>query len=319
MAEKTMKQYITENLICPNCSANLETLELSDEICCVNCGTNYPIIDHIPVIFNEEESIFSYDDFKAKKNLFFDISQKGRLISITNKFIPSLGKNWVSKKNYKILSDLLLSNKSHSKVLILGGSIEGDGIENFLHEPRFNIVESDVSFGPRTQIILDGHCIPYADSTFDCVIVQAVLEHVIDPHQCVKEIHRVLNHDGLVYSETPFLQQVHGGAFDFTRFTRSGHRFLFKNFEEIKSGMTAGPGTVMLWNYEYLLLSIFGFNKIATLITKAFARITGFWMPYFDLLVWNNKRAADSASGLFFIGKKSQYTMSSMEIIKYYK
>ncbi len=51
----------------------------------------------------------------------------------------------------------------------------------------------------------------------------------------MKEIHRVLKDDGIVYADTPFMQQVHEGAYDFTRFTLSGHRWLFKNFALLDS------------------------------------------------------------------------------------
>ena len=52
----------------------------------------------------------------------------------------------------------------------------------------------------------------------------------------------MLKDDGLVYAETPFLQQVHGGPYDFTRFTHLGHRRLFRKFIELESGATAGAG-----------------------------------------------------------------------------
>jgi len=81
-----------------------------------------------------------------------------------------------------------------------------------------------------------------ASASVDGVLIQAVLEHVLDPAQVVGEIHRVLRPDGLVYAETPFLQQVHAGPNDFTRFTSSGHRYLFRAFAEIAAGPVAGPG-----------------------------------------------------------------------------
>ena len=37
---------------------------------------------------------------------------------------------------------------------------------------------------------------------------------------------------GIVYAETPFMQQVHEGAYDFTRYTVLGHRYLFKKFKQ---------------------------------------------------------------------------------------
>ena len=43
-----------------------------------------------------------------------------------------------------------------------------------------------------------------------------------------------------MYAETPFMQQVHEGAYDFTRFTVLGHRCLFKYFEKNDSGGIRG-------------------------------------------------------------------------------
>jgi len=80
------------------------------------------------------------------------------------------------------------------------------------------------------------HTIFFDASSFDGVIIQAVLEHVVEPNHCVEEIHRVLKENGLVYSETPFMQQVHLGRYDFTRFTHLGHRRLFRKFKEICGG-----------------------------------------------------------------------------------
>ena len=72
------------------------------------------------------------------------------------------------------------------------------------------------------------HYLPFKDETFDGVWIQAVLEHVVSPETVVKEIFRVVKNHGLIHSEIPFMQQIHMGKNDFTRYTASGHRFLFK-------------------------------------------------------------------------------------------
>ena len=50
-----------------------------------------------------------------------------------------------------------------------------------------------------------------ADASVDGVIVQAVLEHVLDPRTVAAEVERVLRPRGMVYAETPLMQQVHEG------------------------------------------------------------------------------------------------------------
>lgn len=314
-------ETIRKNLICLSCKSSLETIVIgSDTIKCSNCQLNYPLINNIPVIINETESVFSFSDFTKQRNLFFDISKKGKSVSFISKIIPSIGGNNLKEKNFKFLETLLVNNNSENKpkVLVIGGSIVGDGMSDFVNSKSLDILEGDVSFGPRTKIIFDAHSIPYKDQSFDCIIAQAVLEHVIDPIRCVQEIHRVLKPNGIVYAETPFMQQVHGGPYDFTRYTRSGHRKLFQHFIEIKSGATAGSGTALAWSYQYFLLALFGYTQKLRFVIKFFARITGFWIKYFDYLTQHNIRDDDGASGFYFIGTKSKEQLSDKVLINYY-
>ena len=69
----------------------------------------------------------------------------------------------------------------------------------------------------------------------------------------VAEIHRVMKASGYVYAETPFMQQVHEGAYDFTRFTVLGHRYLFKDFDSIIIGGNGGSGEVLSWSIKHFV------------------------------------------------------------------
>jgi hypothetical protein len=140
-----------------------------------------------------------------------------------------------------------------------------------------------------------------------------VLEHVLDPATVVAEIHRVLRDGGLVYAETPFLQQVHAGAHDFTRFTASGHRYLFRRFEEITAGTVAGPGTGMLWSVDHLTR---GLSRSA--LAGRAVRGLAFWLRGLDSLV-PPRFAADSASAHYFLGRRSEKEMTAREIVAYYR
>jgi SAM-dependent methyltransferase/uncharacterized protein YbaR (Trm112 family) len=316
-----LSETIKKNLICVSCQSSIENAIIDkDTLKCNSCQLNYPVVNNIPVIINEAESIFSFSDFTKQRNLFFDISKKGNSISFISRVIPGIGGNNLGKKNFKFLENLLINNKfkNKPKVLVIGASIVGDGMSDFINSKNLDIIEGDVSFGPRTKIIFDAHYIPYEDESFDCIIAQAVLEHVIDPIRCVQEIHRVLKPNGIVYAETPFMQQVHGGPYDFTRYTRSGHRKLFQYFEEKKSGATAGSGTALAWSYQYFLLSLFGYTHTLRLLIKVFSRLTGFWIKYFDYLTQYNIRDIDGASGFYFIGTKSSERLTDKELINYY-
>ena len=109
------------------------------------------------------------------------------------------------------------------------------------------------------------------------------------------------------------MQQIHMGKDDYTRYTVSGHRYLFRFFKNIKCGVNGGPGTVLAWSLKYFFWSIFG-KKISNYLSIIFFMI----FANFDKII-SNKKSWDSASGVFFLGKKyKKYIFKVRELKKYY-
>lgn len=315
-----ISQTVQELLRCPICHAKLR--QAGQQFACTNseCDTHFPVVDGIPVLLNEKSSVFSIDDFVSYRKTFFSNVRENKLKKTLRRFIfiPTISKNIKGKSNYRRMNDLLLRQSISPRILVIGGSVLGQGIESLINNTSLDLVESDVSFGPRTMLICDAHDIPFEDGSFDGVIVQAVLEHVVDPYRCCEEIHRVLKEQGLVYAETPFMQQVHGGRYDFTRFTHLGHRRLFRRFEEIDSGAVCGPGMALAWSYQYFLLS-FATSRTLRALIRVFACLTSFYLKYFDYYLINKPGTLDAASGIYFMGTKSKQVLSDQDLIKRYR
>lgn len=303
-------------LCCPVCMSKVELSNSQFECKNSQCKTCFPIVDEIPVLLNESSSVFSISDFIAHKST--TLKPKSKVERLILNLLPGTILNLKSKINYPKFTEILLKQNKNPKVLIIGGSVVGQGMEALFSVPSIELVESDVAFGPRISVICDVHNLPFENSSFDGIIVQAVLEHVVDPTRCVEEIHRVLKDNGLVYAETPFIQQVHLGKYDFTRFTHLGHRRLFRKFEEICSGAVCGPGMALVWSYQYFLLS-FVKAPAARAFVKLFARLTSFWVKYFDYYLIDKPGTFDSASGYYFMGKKSNQVLSDRELLTLYK
>lgn len=305
-----LPEWAIEILCCPICGNGVT---LDRELKCLNkeCASVFPVVDGIPVLLNGEKSIFSAEDFINHKNTYYG-SKNNSLTRILFNIAPKISANIKAKENFRKLADLLLEMSLNPKVLVLGGSMAGAGMAEFLSNPSIEFLETDVSFGPRTMAIVDAHCIPFKDNSFQCVVIQAVLEHVIDPYMCVKEIHRVLKREGIVYAETAFMQQVHGGKFDFTRFTYLGHRRLFAQFLEIDSGAVCGTGMALAWAYQYFLMSLIK-SSTFQIIARLFARLTAFWLKYFDYLTIDNPCTLEGASGYYFFGQKSKQSLEDSE------
>jgi SAM-dependent methyltransferase/uncharacterized protein YbaR (Trm112 family) len=311
-----LDRQVEKSLRCPICGSHLQGNKSNLE--CINhqCQAIFPIVDSIPILIDESSSIFNISDFLNFDNA--SLKPKSKIERLLIDSLPGISINVKAKENFQQLAKLIIQHNPHPKVLVIGGSVIGQGIEELLENSNIEIVEIDVAFGAGVSVICDAHSLPFEDGCFDVVVIQAVLEHVVDPIRCVAEIHRVLNQNGIVYSETPFIQQVHLGRYDFTRFTHLGHRRLFRSFTEVSSGAVCGPGMALAWTYQYFLLSFFK-QEAMRKIVKMFARFTSFWLKYFDYFLINQPGVYDSASGYYFLGIRSEQNLSDRELIQQYK
>ena len=203
-------------------------------------------------------------------------------------------------------------------MLVLGGAAVGKGLADALSDSRIEWVETDVFPSPRTLLLCDAHQIPFEDGSFDAVVAQALLEHTLEPHTVVAEIRRVLSPGGYVYAETPFIQQVHAGAHDFTRYTHLGHRRLFRFFEEIESGPACGPGMALAWSWQ-AFLTAFARGRQSRRTAALAARLTAFWLKYFDYRLVRMPGAYDAASSFYFWGRTAEEPLHDRDLIDSYR
>ena len=223
-----MTDSFASMLRCPVCrEGTLDLRENGRAMLCLECGENYPVVNGRPVLLRPDNELFCRDDYiKAGA-----VSTADGTSSVFTRVVPSPSMNLASSRVLERLK-LMLGAREKPQVLVVGGGEQRAWLEDSLSgNAVVHIVYSDIDARADVDIYCDGHDLPFLDSAFDAVITTAVLEHVMYPEQVAAEIHRVLKAKGLLYSELPFIQQVHEGAYDFTRYTLSGHRRLFNHFE----------------------------------------------------------------------------------------
>ncbi len=89
-----------------------------------------------------------------------------------------------------------------------------------------NVCHLELFAYPEVDVVTDGGALPFADSTFDAVLSEAVLEHVRDPGAYLSELRRVLKPGGLVSLDAAFLQPFHGYPDHYFNMTRNGLRLV---------------------------------------------------------------------------------------------
>lgn len=300
-------------LACPACKSDL--IKHSDNFMCVNkmCPHSnadkfFSCVDKIPILISETEcdTIFSSSHLESLVVRTGD----GGIFKLFKKHI--VGKSKVTEVNISnFIKHLNEANKKPS-VLIIGAGEIGSGTDE-LYSSNAELVGTDIYLSSNIDYLADAHYLPFKDKTFDGVLIQAVLEHVADPCLVVSEIHRVLKKDGFVYAETPFMQQVHEGAYDFTRYTVVGHRYLFKCFDRIDVGGLDGVGVVLAWSIRAFIHGITRSRLIAKL----------FFIPFKYALTFIEKLASprslyDGNSGSYFLGKKSTNIITHKDAVKEY-
>jgi uncharacterized protein YbaR (Trm112 family) len=307
---------VLADMRCPVCQGKVQAVG-DNKLQCTACATSFPIANGVPVVLNEANSVFSAEDYLTGSEQHM-VEPAPTLKSRLRGLIPKPSLNLKGHANYARYAELITQQTPKPRILVLGGRILGAGMEPIAGNPNIQLVETDVCHGPRTALICDAHDVPFAGACFDGVIIQAVLEHVCDPYRVVSEIHRILKPNGLIYAETPFMQQVHARAWDFTRFTELGHRRLFRQFSQIDRGACGGTGMALAWAWQYFLLSFTSIKPLRTLL-RVFAEVSAFWLVYLDKLTIDSPGTQDAASGYFFLGRKSDTILSDRQLISEFR
>lgn len=241
------------------------------------------------------------------------VARSGKAKELVERFLG--GTNPVTRANCNRFVAEVKQLSPTARVLIIGSGEQGQGTAALWSDGQIERVGIDIYPTSTTMFIADGHELPFGDGVFQGVWIQAVLEHVADPRRVVAEIERVLQEGGVVYAETPFMQQVHEGAYDFQRFSATAHRFLFRKFVALTLGGTTGPGVVLAWSLRYFLWGLLRSRTAARLIYYPASII----LRLFDKLM-DPRASWDGPSGTFFLGRKvAGYTLSQRELIGLYE
>ncbi len=309
-----LSKLTADDLICPVCKSERLIIADTHLLCaneaCRHFSEAFGAANGKPILIDFDHSLtdssyYTSDSVESviKRNSF------GLKVWVRDTF---RGNSQITINNIEHLIKIA-SLRERPRILIIGGAEIGVGIDRLYKKFSSHILALDIYDTVNVDILADAHAIPFKDNLFDIVIIQAVLEHVLIPNKVVSEIYRVLMQGGIVYAETPFIQHVHEGPYDFTRYTESGHRYLFKSFELIRSGYTAGAGSSLLWSLDFFFSGL-----LRTRLAGKLAQILFFWLRFFDNAISPGFNV-DAACGVFFMGSKEGVSMEDKAILNHYK
>jgi SAM-dependent methyltransferase len=201
---------------------------------CRACGSVYPVLNGRPILIDEKRSIFTNHEIASagEKRQFPETS--GWKFQL-RRFFPA---NPEPRDRGPAMQRIRKVLPAGAQALVIGA-----GYTRSFYESIFpgNLVLTDVTLKGDADIACDGHCLPFLDESFDLIVADQVLEHVVAPVEVARELARCLKPGGIVYSGIPFYFPMHGVPYDFQRFTPAGHRMLFPAFELVELSAFGGP------------------------------------------------------------------------------
>ena len=151
-------------------------------------------------------------------------------------------------------------------------------------------INIDLVLVPGVDVVADAEHLPFPPDTFRRVECDAVLEHVHNPEQVMREIQRVLAPRGFVHLVTPFCHPRHEYPGDFRRFTIDGLKELAGPLDVVAEGLRTGPTATLLiiWIVNVKLLLPFRTWRLLTHLVWGWLL---FPLRYLDLLLFRSPAA----------------------------
>jgi hypothetical protein len=81
-----------------------------------------------------------------------------------------------------------------------------------------------------------------------------VLEHTLDPFNAIKELRRIIKHEGYLLLSAPLNWRIHGPIPDCWRFTEHGWKVLLRDFDILDISILESPDRE-LFPIQYCLLA----------------------------------------------------------------
>jgi SAM-dependent methyltransferase len=135
-------------------------------------------------------------------------------------------KKWLTKKiTRKNLERFIIAHSTTEKTLDLGSSWSPYAD----HFP--NRVSCDLEEREGVDVVADAHSLPFENDSFENILCSEVLEHLHTPELAISEMYRVLKPGGSLILTTRFMFPMHDVPHDYYRYTETGMRHLFRNFE----------------------------------------------------------------------------------------
>lgn len=281
--------------------------------------TRFPLAGGVPVLIDEARSLFRHADY-------LDAGAATPLAAGADGRRPAAAR-W---RDRLASGPLGLSSGQHDikpgpvMAMVAGAFptgrvlVVGAGDAALPAPPGLDVLYTDVSPGPLVDVIADAHDLPLAHASIHAVFAVSVLEHVLEPARCVAEFVRVLVPGGIVYAVTPFLQSVHLGCYDFTRFTPLGHRMLFRQFDEVASGLSGGAGTALSWTLEGFATALTRRRWPRAALGLA-ARIAGLVPRWLDRRTMRRAGGWYAAGAHIFVGTKRVMPLDARTLLAGYR
>ena len=121
---------------------------------------------------------------------------------------------------------------------------------------------------PGVDVIGFADRLPFADQSFDTLLVTEVLEHVGDAEVAVAEIHRVLRPGGCALITVPYLYPTHEAPYDFRRFTHFGLGGILERHGLEVVTLDAKGGGVLLVAHLFVLALVAALDAVGSRLGK---------------------------------------------------
>jgi SAM-dependent methyltransferase len=210
---------------------------------------------------------------------------------------PSLA--YKTRRATSVLEDFLTGFPSDAVILNVGAGATAYGK---------NVLNIEIAPGPGVDVVAVAENLPFADASCEGLILMAVLEHVQDAVQTLREARRVLVPGGRLLIDIPFIQGYHPVPADFRRFTEQGLRAEVARygFHVESSGVAVGPASAMAGiTAEFLALVFSAGTAAGYRIARLFTTWLALPIKYLDAWLDRHPMAYTIPSGVWVRARRA--------------